>query len=159
MNIPPRTAQLRLLALPACLCTLVLCAPVVAQESLPNAPLPNASRTNAPQTLAALEHARTQFRRDWNYGYPTKLRQISNRITLSKAQIASLKRQIAEYERFPRSPFFYTLEYLRLDLLNAELELQQLQYDLVYVQFEVRDEIRARRRQLQEAAAKLERIR
>ena len=113
----------------------------------------------APQTLAELKMARREFKKARNLEYPSQLRKMAHRITLAEAQLASLKRQIREYERYPRSNFFWTRERLRFEKQAAELHVRQLRHEQLALQIHIRDKIRDRRQQLQEAAAELETVR
>ena len=70
-------------------------------------------------------------------------------IRLTRAEIDSMRRQIRDYTRFPLSPFVLTLERRRVELLSAELRLDRLEKDYLRRQFQLSDEYRERRLELQ----------
>jgi hypothetical protein len=102
---------------------------LVAGESLPEptVPAPPATRAAAERNLELAELRLLRFDR---IDYPLAQKRLENEIEMTKAEIDSRKRRIAEYDRFNHSayssPFFYTLEENRLALKDAELRLDML---------------------------------
>jgi len=76
------------------------------------------------------EIAKLELRLFQRLDFPLRLRQLETEITLTKAELASHKRSVVEYERFTKfkysSVMFVTLEQARLDVLESELRLKDL---------------------------------
>ena len=120
--------------------------------------------TPTPDPLAdakrAVEAARLRLRLFERVDYPLRLQELDGRLQLTRAEIESLRRRIAEYERFDGSKaLFLTLEETRLQLLDAELRWKQLDRERLLLQFHYKDERRLRQLLIEQAEQRFRRIR
>ena len=84
--------------------------------------------------LHDIEIAQYRFVTWLQFEYPTQLRSRDNDIAVVQAEVQSLQRRIAEYNRFNvwvggGNPQFETVENLRLALIAAQKRLDFMQYD------------------------------
>lgn len=100
----------------------------------------------------AVEAARLRLKLFERVDYPLRLQELDGRLQLTRAEIESLRRRIAEYERFNGSKaFFLTLEETRLQLLDAELRWKQLDQERLLLQLHYKDERRLRQLLIEQA--------
>ena len=112
--------------------------------------------TRTPDPLAdakrAVEAARLRLRLFERVDYPLRLQELDGRLQLTRAEVESLRRRIAEYERFDGSKaVFLTLEETRLQLLEAELRWKQLDQERLLLQLHYKDERRLRQLLIEQA--------
>ncbi|MGI9457387.1 MAG: hypothetical protein ACR2NU_12560 [Aeoliella sp.] len=107
-------------------CALIFSPGTVALGQEPTDESPYA-RLELERAVADLHHARYVV-------YPRQVRLLEHQIYLRKAEIASLKRRLAEWEPLDRfrdsRPLFITIENTRLVLLEAQFDLEQLEQEL-----------------------------
>ncbi|MCA9246662.1 MAG: hypothetical protein KDA42_06085 [Planctomycetales bacterium] len=100
-----------------------------AGEAIP-APVAAAPPGSLPAAMRNLELAELRLLRYDRVEYPLAQKRLERDIEMTKAEIASFERLVAEYEQFHHSaytaPFVATLEDTRLALKEAELRLDLL---------------------------------
>ena len=105
-----------------------------------------------------LEIARLRLRLFERVDYPLRLRELERGIDLLEAEVASLKRQVKELEKFERygtGALTLSLERTRLQLLDSELQLRDARHERVLLQLHARDELRLRKLQIDREARRI----
>ncbi len=98
------------------------------------------------QAARSVEIARLRFKLYERVDYPLRMRQLQNEIKLQEACVDSLRRRVKETDRFRYAEgLFTTTEILRLELLRAELSLQNSQHELQLLERHNQDERRLHR--------------
>ena len=108
------------------------------------------------QAFRALEEARLRLRLFERVDYPLRLQEVDAQIKLTRAEVESFQRRIAEYERFDGSgAVFLELENVRLMLGAGRLRLQNLERERLLLQLHFKDERRLRQMQVDAAAQRV----
>ena len=108
------------------------------------------------QAFRALEETRLRLRLFERVDYPLRLQEVDAQIKLTRAEIESFRRRIAEYERFDGSgAVFLELENVRLMLGAGRLRLQNLERERLLLQLHFKDERRLRQMQVDAAAQRV----
>lgn len=106
-----------------------------------------------------LEIAQLALRQYERVEYPLQLERLESEITLAKARIAALEGQLAEYEQFNKftgsNPLFLTRQQTRLALLEARLELKNLETERRLLQQARCDQVRLHTLEIEVARERL----
>lgn len=109
-----------------------------------------------------LEIAVLQLRRYERLEYPLRLRRLESMIELTEAEVASFERQVAEYAGFDKfvgsAPLFQSLEQARLNLIDAQLRLDDAQQERRLLERHHADQRRLYALQIESAHAALARV-
>ena len=105
-----------------------------------------------------LEAAEIRLRLYVNEEYPRALRRLDREIELAVAHLHSHQRRVVEYQQFDKfegsNPLFLTLEKARLELLAAEIHLEDLHHERRLLQYNHRDRCRLLELDVAEATAR-----
>lgn len=125
---------------------------VVLLASLAHGENPENPQNPRLRSRRAVEIERLRFKLHERVEYPLRQRQLRSDITLMEAEVASLRRRIKEVDGFYGSAALFTMrEDLRLDLLAAELMVNDAKHELALLQNHHQDERRLRQLLMQDA--------